>query len=394
MLIAVLLLAAAGLVAGLIPGIHMNTFSVLSANLGIPTDALALGLGAAFVAHSASSLLPSIFLGAPGEATALAVLPGHRMLLKGEGLKALALSLYGLVLGSLFFVILALPLYKVLPKLAPFLRGNMGAILAVASGYMLVGEREPVKIAQAIFVFLMAGLLGVLVLGMPLKEETKLFTLLTGAFGLSGLFIGSLPGSGKLPLQKTSMEETCLKNIARPAAIGTLAGATVGVLPAMSSSVSLSLLGAFFSKSFWEGEILVSIGAANVTGFLFSLVTLASVGKARNGTAHAISGLVVSPNQALMAAAVGLALMLLAVVAVVFLSRRFIKTLGLVDYTTLNRLSLAFLLLLVLANGGPLGLLIAATAASIGLLTVLFGIGRANAMGMLLVPTMLFYMGI
>ncbi len=394
-LLLVLLLAAAGLVAGLVPGIHMNTFSLLASKLPtIPAEALALGLGAAFVAHSASSLLPSIFLGAPSEATALAVLPGHRMLLKGEGKMALRLSLWGLVLGSLFFVLLALPIYKLFPVAMPFLRGNMGVILAIASGYMLVKEKEPAKIARAIFVFLLAGVLGILVLGMPLKEETKLFALLTGAFGLSGLFVSSLPsGRDKLPAQKQSGDEPKLGKLARPAAVGTLAGALVGTLPAMSSSVSLSLLGAFFSKSFWEGEMLVSVGAANVTGFLFSIVTLVSVGKARNGTAHAISELV-QPERILLSAGAALAVVFLAVLAVLFLSGKFIQLLRLVDYKTINGMSLAFLLALVFLNGGPVGLLIAITAASVGLLPILLGIGRANAMGMLLVPTILFYIGL
>lgn len=394
MLITILIIAAAGLIAGLIPGIHMNTFSMLAGHLGIPPDALALGLGAAFVAHSASSLLPSIFLGAPSEATALAVLPGHRMLLKGDGKMALRLSLWGLVLGSLFFLVLAVPLYNVLPALTPFLRRNMGVILAIASGYMMVKEKEPAKIAQAIFVFTLSGILGILVLGMPLREETKLFTLLTGAFGLSGLFVSSLPeGRDKLPAQKQSWDEPRLKKLARPAAVGCLAGALVGTLPAMSSSVSLSLLGAFFPKSFWEGEMLVSVGAANVTGFLFSIVTLVSVGKARNGTAHAISELV-PPERVFLAAGAALAVVFLSVLAVLFLSENFIRMLRLVDYKTINGMSFAFLLALVFLNGGPIGLLVAITAASIGLLPILLGIGRANAMGLLLVPTILFYIGL
>ncbi len=388
----VLLLAAAGLVAGLVPGIHMNTFSLLASKLPVPAEALALGLGAAFVAHSASSLLPSIFLGAPSESTALAVLPGHRMLFKGEGKKALHLSMYGLVLGSLFFLILAVPLYGLLPVVTPFLRGNMGIILAVASGYMIIGEKEP---AKALFVFAISGALGIIVLGMPLKEETKLFTLLTGAFGLSGLLMGSLSGKSGLPPQKAHMDEPSLKTLARPAAVGTLAGALVGTLPAMSSSVSLSLLGAFFEKRFWEStDMLVSIGAANITGFLFSLVTLAAVGKARNGTAHIISGLV-DGKSALLPAGVALAAVFVSVAAVVFLSGKFVSAIRKVDYADLNRFSLLFLLLLVfVGGGGQVGLLIAAPGASISILTVRLGTGRANAMGMLLVPTILFYIGL
>lgn len=394
MLVPVLLLASAGLIAGLVPGIHMNTFSMLAGRLPLPPEVIAVGLGAAFVMHSASSFLPSIFLGAPGESTALAVLPAHRMLMKGLGGRALRLSLYGLVLGSLFSVLLALPLYALLPKIVTPLRDNMGIILAVASGYMMIGEKEPEKILKAVFVFLVAGLLGTIVLGMPLREDTRLFALLTGAFGISSLFVSSISGKKTvLPAQKPpSVKAITTGQIVQPAAIGTLAGALVGTLPAMSSSVSISLVGAFFSKRFWEEGILVSMGAANVTGFLFSLITLISVGKARNGTAQVISEL--APDAALLAGAAGLALVFFAALAAIALSKRFVSVLALLDYETVTRLSLAFLLLLVLLNGGPVGLLIAVTAASIGLLPILLGIGRANVMGMLLLPTILFYMGL
>ena len=97
----------AGTFTGLIPGIHTNTLAViLLALLGylssIPVLVLAVFLISMVITHSFLDFIPSIFFGAPEPATALSVLPGHNLLLKGEGYKALKLTVIGGLGGFLF----------------------------------------------------------------------------------------------------------------------------------------------------------------------------------------------------------------------------------------------------------------------------------------------------
>jgi len=121
-----------GAAAGLVPGLHINNLAyMLGASAG-SLSSVALGLlsgsGAGMdealllvgailvsclVSHTMSSILPSVFLGAPDPGLALSVLPAHRLLLEGSGLEAVRCSLTGCV-GGLAACLLALPLFRVI----------------------------------------------------------------------------------------------------------------------------------------------------------------------------------------------------------------------------------------------------------------------------------------
>ncbi len=129
-----------GSLTGLAPGIHINTLALVlvsscpvllpllgeaAAALGTVREAAPLLMVtiivSAAVAHSILDFLPSIFLGAPEEGTALSTLPGHRLLLEGKGLDAVLCSAYGGLVGATAAVALCLPLSLVLgPPLGLF----------------------------------------------------------------------------------------------------------------------------------------------------------------------------------------------------------------------------------------------------------------------------------
>ncbi len=111
-----------GIITGLIPGIHVNNVALLVLALQASLMAFAFtvfGDGAGtfeiaiiissliigcLVTHTFLDIIPSVFLGAPDEETALSVLPGHRLMLKGRGYEAIkcsALGSFGAVLAAL-----------------------------------------------------------------------------------------------------------------------------------------------------------------------------------------------------------------------------------------------------------------------------------------------------
>ena len=158
-----LLGAGLGSLTGLVPGLHVNTLAlvlVASAPALLPaleaTGAL-LGAGqgssplllvavivSAAVAHSFLDLLPSIFLGAPEEGTALGVLPGHRMLLDGRGLEAARCSAYGGLVGAAAAVAACLPLSMVLGpplNLFPMLDAMTPSVIVIALVTLVLSER-------------------------------------------------------------------------------------------------------------------------------------------------------------------------------------------------------------------------------------------------------------
>jgi putative membrane protein len=134
-----------GTLSGVAPGIHVNTlalFLLLASPLLLPligsvctamgTAAewaalpLACTIIAATVVHSFADFLPSIFLGAPDEESCTSVLPGHRLLLQGEGLKAVMAACKGSLVGALLGLLLAVPLLLLLGPLG--LDAKMSAV--------------------------------------------------------------------------------------------------------------------------------------------------------------------------------------------------------------------------------------------------------------------------
>ena len=94
-LLALILGIGFGIITGLIPGIHVNLIAILLISLSayllefVSVFSVAIFIFSMALTHTFLDMIPSIFLGAPNEDTALAVLPGHRMLLDGIGYEAI-----------------------------------------------------------------------------------------------------------------------------------------------------------------------------------------------------------------------------------------------------------------------------------------------------------------
>ncbi len=158
-----LLGAGLGSLTGIAPGIHVNTLALVLAasapaalplleracmEMGVPNEGAPVLLVAvivsAAVAHSFLDFLPSMFLGAPDEGTALSVLPGHRMLLQGQGLEAVMCSAYGSLVGAAAAVAACFPLSLVLGpplSLLPLLDAATPAVVVIALAALVLSER-------------------------------------------------------------------------------------------------------------------------------------------------------------------------------------------------------------------------------------------------------------
>jgi len=120
--------AIIGILSGLVPGIHVNTMAlILSAaypllssmvggflvQVGLSVEHSALLISATIVAasvmHSFLDFIPSVFMGATDDTTALSVLPGHRLLMAGRGLQAIRSAATGSLIGTSSAVLLTVP---------------------------------------------------------------------------------------------------------------------------------------------------------------------------------------------------------------------------------------------------------------------------------------------
>jgi putative membrane protein len=354
-----------GIVTGLAPGIHLNTFiPVLSGHTGLVGFVVGV-----VISHSFFDFFPSIFLGVPEESTALSVLPAHRMVLKGKAVRAFQLALF----GGLFSSLLALCMIPFLFCLSGLdLRLPVLLILLFTAALMLLSAKNK---AMTLAVFVMAGLLGVNTLGQP----NALLALFSGFFGASTI-VYSILNKPRVPAQEET--PTSLPK-AKPVFFGSIAGLMCGLLPTMSSSVSgiiLQKLGRLDDEDF-----LVVLGAANTVYTFAALYAIFIVGKPRSG-----AGLLVwhEVEPLALLGSVLLALGLSAFLAFA-LSGRVVELFNRLPLRLLNVLSLLLVTgLNVYFNVFPLF----ALSCCLGLVCVFSGVNRNTCMASLLLPTILYYL--
>ena len=202
-LIALFIGMNAGCITGLTPGIHVNLvattlFALSPLLLGhFEPLSLAVFIISLSVTHSFLDTIPSIYLGAPENENALSVLPGQKMLLKGEGHQAVKITILGTYIGMIVAIIL-IPLFMFsAEKIFTFLKPYLVYLLILLMMYMILKDKQRF---WNFLLFMISGTLGVIVFSIPNLNE-PLFPMLSGLFGVSGLMISYFENT-KIPNQK------------------------------------------------------------------------------------------------------------------------------------------------------------------------------------------------
>ena len=243
-IVASLLGALAGIVTGLVPGIHVNTVTALllagsasCASLGIDYSALLAFTCALAISHTFFDVVPGLFLGVPGDET-FALLPGHELVKQGQGNLAIRLSVAGSAAGlviGLATIVALLAFGNVIGAMEDAIGPWMFWILLTVS-VLLIATDSPRGWSLA--VFLASGLLGLMVFGTPLVAGgldapiNTLFPALAGLFGMAGLLfaIATTGPHGKRPPPAESPDPD-IAAVAGPSLRGGFAGLVVGLLP-------------------------------------------------------------------------------------------------------------------------------------------------------------------
>jgi len=554
-----------GIITGLIPGIHVNNVALMvlalqatlmsfalafigawdpsTFELAIIISALIIGC---LVTHTFLDIIPSVFLGAPEEDTALSVLPGHRLMLAGRGYEAIkcsALGSFGSVLAALVALfparfLMGSPVYAY-EKLWPFIpfilmiivtllilneRGELpelggkkppklknlkislvtktepkqegeetktvpgkfilindipehtgetievkGKVTRIANprnafiedetGEVLVsggnfsnieiGDKVEIKgkiegrvtwkahLKQKLFalsLFILAGFLGLIVLGAPglttynwypipalaISPSTALlFPLFTGLFGLSTLLL-SLIDTPTIPEQKIKGVKINLKGWRKIRGVlsGTFAGGLVGWYPGVTGAQATVL-----AKSLAGGDVvddskkqdtedlssqkefIVAYSGVNTANAIFNVIALYVILRARSGAMHAVQDIMeesIFPWEPAQTVPVGLSLMLVSVfiaaIAALFLSlffgKVFAKIANKFPYKKMVMTVILFLVIMIFFLSGPVGMLIAFIAIFMGLIPPMLGLSRVHLMGVLMFPIILYFLGL
>ncbi len=383
-----------GTLTGLTPGLHVNLVSLMVLSLSPIllqfTSPIVLGIFIISLAMTQTFLdaLPGIYLGAPDESQALNVLPGHRFLLRGEGHLAVIYN----TLGSLGCIILSLLLFPLfiwsMDFIYPFVKGIMGYLLALIMAFMIGKEKK--KWLHSLTAFLIAGILGVLVLGSNMKQP--LFPLLSGMFGFSLLFT-SLKDKVRIPVQnQNSIPNISRKNMIKSISAATGMGFVSAFLPGFGNSqaaiVATNIVGDVGDEGF-----LAIVGGLNTASMLISIAAVYVLDKARNGAIVVVKDLVEKVGLSELLLFLGAALFAAGMGAIfaLKLSKVFSQHIAKVNYTRLIFGIMSFITLLTFYFDGFLGLLVLLTSTAIGLVASHWGVGKNHLMGCLILPVILYF---
>jgi putative membrane protein len=385
-----------GIFTGLIPGIHVNLISIFvlstSAHLLNLTSPIIISIFIISMAitHTFLDTIPSIFLGAPEEGTALSVLPGHKMLLKGKGYEGVMLTL----IGSFFSLILAIlisPLIAIIIKLIyPTLQSIMGFVLILASCFLIIREKK--SRIWALIIFLLAGILGLGVTNLPTLKN-PLFPMLSGLFGTSTLII-SLSEKSKIPKQKITFPKIKKKEITKVMCSSLLAGGLCSFLPGLGPSQA-AIIGSSFYKKITQQGFMILIGGLNTINMVLSFLALYLFNKARNGAIVAVSKIMesITLRETILFFGVALVVGGIAVFLTIKITKIFAILFSKINYKKLL-LSIIFLITIMvfILSSQFLGLLILIVSTFTGILPAKLGIGRNHLMGCLLLPVILYFL--
>ncbi len=388
----------AGTITGLIPGIHVNLLSVMLISLSAtllqvttPTT-LAVFIIAMAVTHTFVDSIPSIFLGAPDPDMALGVLPGHRMLLEGKGYEAVKLTVIGSFLALLATAAIIPIMIPVVPKLFEIINPYIGHILAAVVIFMILNESSLNAKVWATFVFAISGVLGIFVLSYPNLNQ-PLFPMLSGLFGVSTLLV-SLNEKTTIPKQYITESIVLKKSDTTKAIIAAVgSGSLTGMMPGLGSAQA-AIIAMQVARNLSVNGFMVLIGGINTVNFTFSLVTLFTLEKARNGAIVAVLQLLesITFQQFLLFTLSAIITGCIAAMLTLKLAKIASKAIAKVNYQMLCITIIILITAMAIYFSGAIGLLILVTATAIGILPPLLQVKRSMAMGCLLLPVILFFL--
>jgi len=333
--------------------------------------------------------IPSAYLGAPEESTALGVLPMHRFLLAGKGHGGIIFTVKGGLLAFILGVFLIFPLIYTIKTIFPFLQKSIPYILIISVIFLIYREKKSRSLA--LVVFFLSGILGMITINFPNLPQ-PLFPLFSGLFGISTLVI-SLNSDSKIPKQQITFPKITKKEILKTTPISVFSGGLVSTLPAMGSSQA-AIIGSSLVGKIGSGGFLMMIGGINTVNFVLSFISLYVLDRARNGAVVAISQIVekITLGHFILFISIAMISAGIAAITTIYLSKTFAKYITKINYQILILSIISLIIFLVLLISGFYGFLILVTGTFIGIIPTLRNIGKNHLMGSLMLPIILFYL--
>ncbi len=402
--------AAMGAFTGLVPGIHVNTlatlmlasYPLLFATIStfaepemVPVLVCSCILSASVV-HSFVDFIPSVFLGAPDADEALTMLPGHRLLMKGEGMTAVRAAASGSAVGALSAVALSIPIQFIMLHGAAEIMDDLTLFVVIfVSGVIIFSAKGLEGRLLAFLLFIVAGFLGV-VCGMdvvpsrgPFGEGTLLFPLLSGLFGIPPLL--NSVSNGEMPEQYDIGEDPVGPV---PGLKGVLTGSVAGWFPGITATAGAALSASISREERPENFISLVASIGTVTS-VFSIVTLSVTGSGRSGTSSVIKEIIGDGLDGFLSESFILLLLTICIasaigyVITITAGKGMSAVASRIDPYKMSIGALVTVVTLVVLMTGVGGLVVLVIATLLGLVPQNAGAGRIPLTGCLLLPVIL-----
>jgi putative membrane protein len=429
-----------GIATGLLPGLHVNNIALILLSLsttilislqglasyGITEEfilvLIAIYILSVAISHSFHDVIPTTFLGAPDEDTALSVLPAHSLLLEGKGYEAVTISAIGSY-GAIFICFLLLfPIRFIIGKPIGFyetLQDIMLFVLIAISILMIATEKGKIKevhpngIIQSMFgmgfaflLFIISGIFGLLALEMYVSspiglDSPVLFPALTGLFGLPTLLTSLMtkPVIPKQNIMKTSYPSEQKTSSTLSIISGSSAGILVSIIPGITSAtgtiIAMTLRGESDSR-----QTIITLSAVNTACAFFVTIILFIILKSRSGATLAIMQLIAVQEWTELVMPTNLIYLLIALLfagmlsffSTLYVGKLFASYFVKIPYQPLVAGTITLIVVLVFLFTGLMGLFILLVATCIGLIPVHWGVRRSHCMGVLLIPIILYFL--
>ena len=379
-----------GIILGLVPGIHPNMIALLLpliAAMNIePINMIAFAVTLA-VSNTFLDFIPSMLLGAPEPGKELTMLPAHRMLMEGNGYDAVKLAVIG-GLGSVIFLLIAMPLIIFgLPTLYAVLKPFTYALLIFITLIVVLAEDSPRGKALAAGCFLAAGIIGLLSARLNIDSTTLLFPVLSGLFGISTLLLSTHDKITPQKRKKEFLVTTRQRN--RSVLMGSIGGIFAGMLPGVGASEVATM--ASTDKN--EKSFIITVGAVTIANTIMALLMIWLIGKPRSGIAVFVGQLAaIGWNEFLLMIAIAVFTAGISAIITLKLAKKFLARMEETNYGLINKSIIALIVIMAIIFTGTLGLLLLVTCTALGIFASTMKVRRSVLMGVLILPTILFYL--
>jgi len=204
--------------------------------------------------------------------------------------------------------------------------------------------------------------------------------------------ISALLNITKSKIPKQRKEHAIKKEIVVYALLGVFLGMAADLLPGISSPSQVALFASIVVPMNSMGY-MATVSSIGVSEAIFSLSTTASIDKSRMGSTIWLSKFIdIEENVFLLASFFLLAAVI--AVAVVYLLRKKIALVSILNSKPIAIMLIAYLAIISFLLNGWLGILVLLISTGLGWVTLRLGVERIQMMGAVILPTLMLLFGI